>query len=455
MQTAVNNGVSKSALLNRISGFASSALLMSMSGGAVAAFLGDPYIPDPVGIISASDTAGNVWVGISFPNSTLDIQGGGTLTLDADKSIYVGVDTSDNSTTVVGSSNVSQALLSVPSDIYVGLNDSSDGNSMFVGDWGSATANRLVLGMNDNSSSNIFTASGATGSLQIAGDVYVGFNGDANRAIIDQGRDITVGGHVYLGVEAFSSGNSLTVSGSGSTLVSSQEMIIGFGGNTNTLTVEKSGMVTNRHTYMGYFSGADANSARVSDSGSVWRTNGVFYLSFASDNNEVTVDSDGQVIVGTGGGVPNSFTTTPDGAVRISAGRIGFIIGNYLQQPAGIFHIDASSTSNYGQLAVTGSATLQNGARIVVTVSDCDSIPVGSTLVSVLSATTSLSRSGITVSDNCPGVDFQAVQSGNAINLQAINPIATSIPTLSQWGMILLSGLLGIASLFAMRGRKG
>lgn len=439
---------------NRLSRLAVAAFLCSLSAGVDAVDLGDPYIPDPAGAITGSDTAGNVWIGVNSANSTLSIQAGGALNLDAGKSFYVGVDLSGNSASVVGASNVSQANLSVPNDIYVGLNDSSDNNSMTVGDWGNITAGRLVMGMNDNSSSNTFTASGANGTLQFSGDVYVGYFGDSNQVVIDQGRDVTVGGHVYLGVEAPSSGNTLTVSGSGSSLVSAQEMIIGFGGSNNTLQVLNGGQVTNRHTYIGFFSGADGNGATVSGTGALWRTNGVFYFGFASDNNQVTVNTGGQIVVGTGSGAQDAFTVTPDGALRISAGRLATINGNYLQQTGGTFHLDANSASTFGQLVVTGNAALQNGARIVVTISNCASIPVGSTLHSVISATQSLSRYGIAVDDNCADVGFVAVQSGNTINLQAMPVTHTAVPTLGEWSMAILSGILGLAGLFARRARN-
>ena len=428
------------------------AILWSFSASVSATYLGDPYVPDPSGTINGADTAGNVWLGITSASSTLAVLGGGSLSLDAGKSFYVGIDTGSNAASVTGASNVLQANLTVPKDIYVGLNDISDNNSMTVGDWGNVIADRLILGMNDNSSGNTFTANGANGTLQITGDVYVGFSGDSNQIIIDQGRDISVGGHVYLGVEASSSGNTLRVTGSGSSLVSVQEMLIGFGGGLNTLLVEKGGQVTNRHTYMGFYSGADGNQATVSGAGSLWRTNGVFYFGFASDNNQVTVNTDGQVIVGTGTGVPNTFTVNPDGALRISAGRLATVVGGYLQQSAGTFHLDATSPSNHGRLAVTGNVTLEQDAHIVVTAANCPAIPVGSTISSVISATSSLSRGRIIVSDNCPEVDFRAVQNGNAIDLQTILP--TPIPTLSTWGMVLLAGLLGFSSLFSLSGKR-
>lgn len=454
MQSAPELAQSRATLVKWLPRRVVGAVLWSLTASASAAYLGDPFVPDPSATISGADTAGSVWIGISSPASTLTIQGGGSLNLDPDKSFYVGVDLGANIATVTGVGSASQASLAVPNDIYVGLNDASDNNTMTVGDWGNVTANRLVIGMNDNSSSNIFTASGANGLLQITGDVYVGYNGDNNQAIINLGRDISVGGHVYLGVEAASSGNILTVTGSGTTLVSAQEMIIGFGGNANTLQVQNGGQVTNRHTYMGFSSGADNNGAAVTGPGSVWRTNGVFYFGFASDNNQVTVNTDGQVIVGTGSGVQNRFTVTPDGAVRIAAGRIATITGDYLQQTGGTLHLDVSSPSSYGQLVVTGNATLSNAAQMTVTATDCAGLPVGTTLLSVLAAA-SLDRAGINVSDNCPTVDFQAVQRGNEIDLQAIAP-PRPIPTLSTWGMLLLTALLGFASLFARReGREG
>ena len=437
---------------------------IAVAGLAQGADLGDDFSPDSGSpyTINSADTAGDVWIGISASGVSLNIIGGGGLTLYPEPitnnatSFFVGIDSGNNTASVAGTSNISQASLSVLDAIFVGLNDSSDSNSMTMGAWSTVSANRLILGTNDNSQLNLVTASEATGSLALTSDMIIGLSGDSNSVTVDTGRLVTVGGHVYIGTNPGSTGNSLNVTGTGSTLTSAQEMLLGFGGDSNSLNVLSGGLVTNRHTYIGFSNGADNNAVTVSGTNSLWRTNGVFYFSFASDNNQVTVNSGGQVIVGSGTGIVDTFVVDSDGALRISSGRTGTINGHYIQRQLGDFHIDVTNTSTYGQLSVSGSATLLNGAHISVTAVSCSLLPVGSTLASVISAG-SVSKGVVTVSDNCAGVDLMAVRNGNAVDLVSIAPSITGIPALNRWGLLTLSLMLCAASLLWLRcfARKG
>lgn len=428
---------------------ATASCLFGSAGLVQATDLGDDFSPDSLSPydITGADTAGDVWIGISNSGVLLRILGGGSLTLYPEPitnngtSFFVGIDTANNSSSVTGSSAVSQALLSVMNDIVIGLNDASDNNQMTMGVWSSVSAGRLILGLNDNSQNNTLVASGSSGSLALTSDLVIGFLGDDNGMTVDLGRSVSVGGHVYIGFDAKATGNSLTVTGAGSALVSAQEMLLGFGGSTNALNVLAGGQVVNRHTYIGFLSGANGNIATVSGSDSLWRTNGVFYLSYDSDNNQVAVNTGGQVVVGAGAGVTNTFSVTAGGALRISTGRTGIISGNYLQNSLGTFHIDATDATTFGKLNVTGVATLEDGSIINVTATNCGGIPIGSVLAGVITAS-SVSNGAINVLDNCPGIALVAVRNGSAIDLLAVD--SRPVPTLTEWGMLILVVLLGI-----------
>lgn len=154
----------------------------------------------------------------------------------------------------------------------------------------------------------------------------------------------------------------------------------------------------------------------------------------------------GQVLVGTGedaayfttegnisvsGGVsvtPNAVLALHDGArvgnslvnngkVFVDDGDMATVTGAYQQN--GVLSVGATSASNYGQLTVTGAATLSSTASFDVDVKTVNTLAIGETLHNVLSAgtLTGTSANDLEVTDNSFLLEFDSVHDGNTVDL--------------------------------------
>jgi autotransporter-associated beta strand protein/T5SS/PEP-CTERM-associated repeat protein len=157
-------------------------------------------------------------------------------------------------------------------DVIVGDDAASGGNGLAViggtfssqaalvigrsgtGNWFSATAGAKVssanarLGLNAGSVSNTGTVSGAGTAWTITNKLRVGSDGANNALAITNGGVVTVASDVFVGGTSSGSsvsGNSITVSGSGSTLAilsGTADLVIAYGtGTANVVTVADSG----------------------------------------------------------------------------------------------------------------------------------------------------------------------------------------------------------------------
>jgi len=105
------------------------------------------------------------------------------------------------------------------------------------------------------------------------------------------------------------------------------------------------------------------------------------------------------------------------GNTTVAAGTLRF--DSYTQAVGQILGIGASSTSNYGRLAVNNTATFAAGARIAVDVASVNTLAVNQTLNAVISAGT-LNASTFNVSDNSALFNFQAIRNGNDVDLRIV-----------------------------------
>lgn len=117
------------------------------------------------------------------------------------------------------------------------------------------------------------------------------------------------------------------------------------------------------------------------------------------------------------------------GTLVLPASGSSSVAGSYTQSyngSTGLLRVRVSSATVFGKLAVTGAVNLPSGARIDVRTGDsanCNAIPAGTVLASVISSGASLSSSDITVTDDCSGMNFSAVRNGQAINLVSALPV--------------------------------
>jgi T5SS/PEP-CTERM-associated repeat protein len=112
----------------------------------------------------------------------------------------------------------------------------------------------------------------------------------------------------------------------------------------------------------------------------------------------------------------SGIMTVDGGTLRIASGKTLELGGSYTQTSSGVLKVGASSNSNYGKLAVAGTATFAANSAIAVDVASANSLAVDGTLSSVVSAGT-LNASTFSVTDNSALFNFSAVLNNNTIDL--------------------------------------
>jgi uncharacterized protein with beta-barrel porin domain len=127
--------------------------------------------------------------------------------------------------------------------------------------------------------------------------------------------------------------------------------------------------------------------------------------------------------------IANNFTHTGNltvgqsasGVVSVDEGITTAVIGNYTQTANGIFQLGASSNSNYGQMTVTGTASFASNARLDVDVNTTNTLAVGETFLSVVSAGTVISDGTFKVTDNSALFNFTGAINGNTIDVFVVD----------------------------------
>ncbi|QLC72440.1 autotransporter domain-containing protein [Pseudomonas sp. LPB0260] len=94
-----------------------------------------------------------------------------------------------------------------------------------------------------------------------------------------------------------------------------------------------------------------------------------------------------------------------------------WIGGDYTQTADGTLRIAAMSASDFSQLNVSGTAYLSSNAKIDVDVRKSNTLAIGETLTSVLSAGTLDSDGTFKVTDNSALFNFQGVKNGDSVDL--------------------------------------
>lgn len=126
------------------------------------------------------------------------------------------------------------------------------------------------------------------------------------------------------------------------------------------------------------------------------------------------------------------------GTLSVVSGTTLTLGGNYTQTANGTLKLGASSNADFGKLSVTGTATFSANADIDVDVAGINTLAVGETLSSVVSAGT-LSASTFNLTDNSTLFDFKAVINGNNVDLKIVK-IANIIDSINAMGFTYASG---------------
>jgi len=193
-----------------------------------------------------------------------------------------------------------------------------------------------ILGQNTSSSNNAILVSGQGSVWSNFIGLVVGSSGAGNSITISNGGVLYDGpgfGPSVLGSNAVSSGNTVTVTGSGSVWSNGPDLYVGDFGRGNTLTIANGGTVFNTNGYLGYNLGSSNNSMSVSWVGSVWSNTGMLAVGRSGAGNTLTISNGGAVfdsigdLGGFGSSSNNSVLVSGTGSVWRNTGSL--TVGDY------------------------------------------------------------------------------------------------------------------------------
>ncbi len=257
---------------------------------------------------------GDLNVGFEGGSAGLRVENGGLVSADSTK---IGGYVSSTNNTVVVSGSGSQ--LNNTTNLTVGYG--GDGNQLTVEAGATVTNLNSFIGhrLDAASSSNFNTATvtGAGSLWTSTGTFYLGDYGTNNALNLADGGKVSVveaAQDMVVGNTVGSTGNSLTVTGSGSEFANDATFYLGKAGGGNTLMVEQGGLMTTRNARIGGDATSSGNMATVTGAGSNWNISGTALRvgSLGSSNSlsildggTVTVDT-GRTFVGYGAGSNNN-----------------------------------------------------------------------------------------------------------------------------------------------------
>lgn len=280
---------------------------------AVAGARADDLVVDspPVYEVNGPESYGTVWVGSNNPSQRLAVNPGGTLGSDT-AALGVSAASDGNAATVTGTwtntGNFTLGYEGASNTLSISGAGEVTTGSLWLGGFSGATSNQatvdgaaaklsttggLVIGYGSNGNS-VTTKNGATVTTNT--NLDVGFNGDSNTLSIESGASVISGDDMRIGTKAGSDSNTVTVTGSGSTLTvnSAKTLYVGLSGDDNALVVEDQGKLYTRNARIGGGSDSEqvtsGNTATVNGDGSRWELTGTLrigdgrLLNTSSDN---------------------------------------------------------------------------------------------------------------------------------------------------------------------------
>jgi len=183
-----------------------------------------------------------------------------------------------------------------------------------------------LIGLNAIANSNTVTVTGSGSTLQTSSGIYVGNDGYGNiLTIANSGQVVAVAGYMDGYIGYLGTNNSVTVTGPGSVWNNNWGnnggfLSIGFEGSGNTLTISNGGKVFDGSGSIGNYAGANSNTVIVTGTNSAWyNTHGDLYVGNKGSSNTLTIANGGVVTNSTGFigdfGTNNSVLVTGAGSV--------------------------------------------------------------------------------------------------------------------------------------------
>ena len=364
---------------------------LTVSGQLNVAYEGSSY----AGLyVNGSATLGTLNVGGLATANSASVYNYGTLNVgtlifgDAGNSAYGGV--WGGSTMTTGATVIGNAVGADTNelDVLYGSQWTSNGpltigkagssNSAYIGygsdGYGTGTltvtgsTSDIVVGEAAGADSNFLVVNGTGSTLTTQAALVVGKGGASNSAYVTYGASASVG-LVRLGVDAGSTGNSVTVSEEGSTLTVANTVRVGDKGSDNDLYIDNGGTVTltgtGKNFYVGYEKSASNNSLFVSGTGSALVMHDANADLVVSANQGSGSDSSGNEVAVQSGGLLD-VTRTLIGTGGTLTGYDGTIGGNTLVGAGGTISPGFSGGLPLGSLSFLGDVDLTNGGTLAI-----------------------------------------------------------------------------------------
>jgi autotransporter-associated beta strand protein/T5SS/PEP-CTERM-associated repeat protein len=333
----------------------------------------------PVGISGGNLTVnGDISVGSSSSNNSLQISNGVAASAT---SMWAGSEVGANNNQVTVGAN---ATLTLTDDIYVGGNGSS--NSLTITNGGAVSAYYMSAGREAGSNDNQVTV-GANATLAVTDLIDVGFHGSSNNLTITNGGAVSAN-YTSAGREAGSNNNAILVTSNASMLINN-DLIVGEAGSTNSMTVSERGRVTSSVGYIGKDATSADNTVTVTGTNSTWTNNGTLHVGYQGSNNTLTVANSGTVTassisiasqagsggplnIGTFGGSDTGGTiNAPSIAFGNGTGTINFnqsnamVLSGNISGSGSVNKLGTGTTTLSGANTYTGSTTISAGTLAV------------------------------------------------------------------------------------------
>jgi T5SS/PEP-CTERM-associated repeat protein len=317
--------------------------------------------------------SGSLWSNRTFFSVGED-GSGNTLTITASGRVfntsgYVGANVGAHSNAVTVTSPGS--VWSNSSDLFVG--SAGFGNTLTVTNGGIVSNLKGYIGAFGSASNNAVTVSGPRSAWNNRSSFYVGSTASGNALTIANSGAVAVAGNTYVGENAGANRNAITVTAPGSVWSNNNTLNVGYRGSGNTLTITNSGTVLNNQGFIGTFGSANSNAVTVT--GSVWSNRADLYVGNMGSTNTLTIANSGTVFNAQGhigaqsGANRNAVTVTGSGSVWINSSIL--VVGdggssNSLTIADGGTVSDAWGKVGYygnnSKVTVTGSGSVWNNS---------------------------------------------------------------------------------------------
>lgn len=331
--------------------------------------------------------AGSVWsnatrlaVGLVSANNRLTISDGGKVYANED--IYVGEEANTRSNLVVVTGSGSLLQDATFRTLYVGWGGNSDGNQMVISNGARVIGYNGTVGNSGKGNEVVVTGAGSAWTNN--GVFTVGVAGTGNRVIVTNGglvhAESPSSGESYIGQNAGSSNNFVSVGGSGSALTVSYSLFVGNSGASNALHITDGAVALFKGLNLSTSNGLVVGRSAGSDNNLVTVTGGTIISTNATSRNIIDVRR-GALVFNSGSittdnlrltnGASSVFTFN-GGTLKtkstIVSNTTAFVVGNGSSsatlQLLGGTHSFANGLTIHNNATLTGTGTVQGDTTV-------------------------------------------------------------------------------------------